>query len=127
MSAQYVLFADVIVGEKPISCFRTSPILTGKWNALTHASPELFEQQPKVFLEPLVSEIAGGIKEQAGGQGKAIFLVNMLFAFRQEDNRTRLMSRSGGAPNKRVYSRLNWDALSYPTRNAALLASRSSL
>ena len=30
----------------------------------------------------------------------------------QEARRTRLMSRSGGAPNKRVYSRLNWDALS---------------
>ena len=29
------------------------------------------------------------------------------------------MSWRGGAPNMRRYSRLNWDGLSYPTRNAA--------
>src|SRR5690606_3681933 len=29
-------------------------------------------------------------------------------------------------PNRRRYSRLNWEALSYPTRNAALLADRPS-
>ena len=30
--------------------------------------------------------------------------------------RSRARSRSGGAPNKRLYSRLNCDGLSYPTR-----------
>jgi len=29
----------------------------------------------------------------------------------------------GGCPKKRLYSRLNWLALSYPTSNAALAAS----
>lgn len=35
-----------------------------------------------------------------------------------------LMSRCGGAPKRRLYSRLNCDALSYPTRSLALPASR---
>lgn len=35
-------------------------------------------------------------------------------------------SRIGGAPNIRAYSRLNCDALSYPTRYAVLAASVSS-
>ena len=34
------------------------------------------------------------------------------------------MSRMGGWPKKRLYSRLNWLALSYPTSKAALAASR---
>jgi hypothetical protein len=46
--------------KKSIGCFRISPVLAGKWNALPHARPELLEQQPKAFLEPLVSEITGG-------------------------------------------------------------------
>ena len=37
------------------------------------------------------------------------------------------MSRSGGRPNNRRYSRLNWDGLSYPTLNATLAASGVSM
>lgn len=33
------------------------------------------------------------------------------------------MCRMGGCPKNRLYSRLNWLALSYPTPNAALAAS----
>ncbi len=36
------------------------------------------------------------------------------------------MSRIGGWPKKRLYSRLNWLALSYPTSKAALAASSPS-
>jgi hypothetical protein len=36
-------------------------------------------------------------------------------------------SRMGGWPNKRLYSRLNWLALSYHTAKAALAASRPSM
>jgi hypothetical protein len=35
--------------------------------------------------------------------------------------------RIGGWPKKRLYSRLNWLALSYPTAKAALAASRPSM
>jgi hypothetical protein len=38
--------------------------------------------------------------------------------------RTTAISCRGGAPNKRRYSRLNWDGLSYPTRKQASAASR---
>ncbi len=34
------------------------------------------------------------------------------------------MSRMGGCPKRRLYSRLNWLGLSYPTSKAALAASR---
>src|SRR5213596_3673797 len=37
------------------------------------------------------------------------------------------ISRIGGWPKKRLYSRLNWLALSYPTSKAALAASRPSM
>ena len=37
------------------------------------------------------------------------------------------ISRMGGWPKKRLYSRLNWLALSYPTSNAALAASTPSM
>src|SRR5947209_20595701 len=37
------------------------------------------------------------------------------------------ISRIGGWPKKRLYSRLNWLALSYPTSKAALAASRPSI
>jgi hypothetical protein len=33
----------------------------------------------------------------------------------------------GGLPKKRLYSRLNWLGLSYPTSNAALAASNASV
>src|SRR5213080_381983 len=36
------------------------------------------------------------------------------------------ISRMGGWPKKRLYSRLNWLALSYPTSKAAVAASRPS-
>jgi hypothetical protein len=36
------------------------------------------------------------------------------------------ISRIGGWPKRRLYSRLNWLALSYPTSKAALAASRPS-
>src|SRR5450432_1495286 len=42
------------------------------------------------------------------------------------DRRVRI-SRIGGWPKKRLYSRLNWLALSYPTSKAALAASRPSM
>jgi hypothetical protein len=34
MPTQYVLLADVIVGEEPICRFRTCPVLAGKWDRL---------------------------------------------------------------------------------------------
>src|SRR5580692_11230777 len=37
------------------------------------------------------------------------------------------MSRIGGWPKNRLYSRLNWLGLSYPTSKAALAASSSSV
>jgi hypothetical protein len=37
------------------------------------------------------------------------------------------MCRIGGWPKKRLYSRLNWVALSYPTSKAALAASSPSM
>src|SRR5207249_9372691 len=37
------------------------------------------------------------------------------------------ISRIGGLPKNRLYSRLNWLALSYPTSKAALAASRPSM
>lgn len=42
----------------------------------------------------------------------------------QEDYVARIanMSRFGGAPNMRAYSRLNWETLWYPTWNAAVSA-----
>jgi hypothetical protein len=38
-----------------------------------------------------------------------------------------LISRFGGLPKNRLYSRLNWRALSYPTSNAAREASTPSV
>jgi hypothetical protein len=43
------------------------------------------------------------------------------------DARNACTSRIGGFPKKRLYSRLNWLGLSYPTANAALAASSSSV
>lgn len=37
--------------------------------------------------------------------------------------RKRLTSFAGALPKKRLYSRLNWDALTYPTRRPAAPAS----
>ncbi len=41
--------------------------------------------------------------------------------------RKAFMSRIGGCPNIRLYSRLNWLTLSYPTSNAAPVASNPSM
>ena len=43
------------------------------------------------------------------------------------DARNACTSRIGGFPKKRLYSRLNWLGLSYPTAKAALAASSSSV
>jgi hypothetical protein len=43
------------------------------------------------------------------------------------DARSAWMSRIGGWPKNRLYSRLNWLGLSYPTSKAALAASSSSV
>lgn len=56
MATQYVVLADVAVGKKPVSSFRISPVLAGKWDALPHARPKLRKQKPKSFLKTIVSE-----------------------------------------------------------------------
>ena len=83
------------------------PLCAGRWKLL---ATEAVRQQ-------LTTEFAGelnGLRQAA--------LISTTFLISQSF----LMSRIGGWPKKRLYSRLNWLTLSYPTSNATVEASRPS-
>jgi hypothetical protein len=63
----------------------------------------------------------------SSGQGRILFCRQMVRAFQLlVMPRSTAISLLGGAPNRRLYSRLNCDGLSYPTLKAALAASNCS-
>jgi hypothetical protein len=58
MSAQDIVFADTVIGQKPVRSLGRSPVLTGERDRLPHAVPQLLEQACKAAAQPGVLEFA---------------------------------------------------------------------
>src|SRR5207249_3141679 len=114
-----IRFPDLLLGNKEWLCLthRLLPLLVGSLNFGSIAQPLrsiLFPGLLHYYELPRPRRLTSlrfiAFYARAGALGERRF-------------RT---SRMGGWPNKRVYSRLNWLALSYPTSKATVAASTSS-
>jgi hypothetical protein len=58
MSAQNIVLADTVVGQKPVSGLGRRPVLAGKGDGLPHAGPKLLRQDREAPMQPGVLKIA---------------------------------------------------------------------